>query len=148
MFTANIDRTYDIDIATMWSLWTNPLHAANWFRPSLEQFGPTVATIDLQVGGIYRIEMIRTTGEVHTTTGTIVELDEPQRLAFTWRWDGTDQESLVEVTFTEVDAKTTVAIRHTRLTSQEDADRHAEGWIGCLESIALGYRPPTQAWSP
>lgn len=136
MFTANIDRTYDVDIATMWSLWTDPRHAGTWFRPSLDEFGPTVATIDLQVGGIYRIEMIRNTGEVHASTGQIVEIDEPGRLAFTWRWDGTEHESLVEVTFAEDDAKTTVAIRHTRLASQEDADRHAEGWIGCLESLA------------
>lgn len=136
MFTADLDRTFDIDLTTMWSLWTDPQHAANWFRPSLEEFGPTVATIDPRVGGIYRLEMIRTTGEVHATTGQIVEIDEPNRLAFTWRWDGTEEESLVEVTFTPHDAKTTVAIRHSRLASQEAADQHAEGWVGCLDSLA------------
>lgn len=136
MVTARIDRTYAVDIATMWSLWTDPEHLSRWFRPSLDDFGPTVAAIDLRVGGAYRFEMVASDGSVHAVGGTVVEVEEPERLALTWRWDGADHESLVEVTLTEHGDQTTVAIDHTRNVDRAEADNHAGGWSGCLESLA------------
>lgn len=136
MATARIDRTFDVDIATMWSLWTDPGHLARWFRPSLEEFGPSVATLDLRPGGTYRIEMVRHDGEVHAVGGTVVAVEAPTRLTLTWRWDGSEHESLVEVTLTDEDGKTSVVIDHTGLIDRDDADRHTEGWVGCLASLA------------
>jgi uncharacterized protein YndB with AHSA1/START domain len=136
VFTARIDRTYDLDVHMMWSLWTDPDHLSRWSRPSLEEFGPTVATLELRPGGDLRIEMVLRDGGVHAVTGRIVTTDEPSRLSFTWRWEGTEHESLVDVTFSERDGKTTVAIVHTRLATQDDADRHSQGWAGCLDSLA------------
>ncbi|MDQ4212898.1 SRPBCC domain-containing protein [Microbacterium capsulatum] len=138
MFTANVDRTFALDIETMWELWTSAEHLSAWHRPSLE-FGPTLATVDARVGGRYRLEMLDPAGEVHAVGGIYVEVDRPNRLLFTWQWDGSDNESLVEVSFTAVDDGTAVSIVHTKLVDQADADLHAEGWIGCLQSIAVLY---------
>lgn len=135
MVSARIDRTYGVDIATMWSLWTDPDHLSRWFRPSLEDYGPTVASMELRPGGAYRLEMVDAAGAVHAVAGTVVEVDEPTRLALTWRWDGAERESLVEVTLTDHGDRTTVAIDHTRLESQAEADRHAQGWIGILATL-------------
>jgi uncharacterized protein YndB with AHSA1/START domain len=136
MPSARIDRTYDVDIATMWALWTDPQHLAQWFKPSLASFGPTIASLQPRAGTTYRIEMIRTDGEVHAVTGTVLAAEEPTNLALTWRWDGTDHESLVEVTLSERDGKTTVVIEHSRLADDEDVARHEAGWVGCLASLA------------
>ena len=139
MATARIDRTFDIDISTMWKLWTSPEHLARWFRPSLTDFGPSVASLDLQPGGAYRIEMLSSDGEAHAVVGRVVAVEEPSRIALTWRWDGTDQESLVDVTFADHQGRTAVVIDHTRLFDEADAARHTEGWVGCLSSLAACY---------
>lgn len=136
MVSARIDRTYPVDIATMWSLWTDPDHLSRWFRPSLDEYGPTVATIDLRSGGAYRFEMVGTDGSVHAVVGTVVAVEEPRRLALTWRWEGTEHESLVKVTLTDLGDRTTVTIDHTRLADEADADNHTQGWDGVLESLA------------
>lgn len=136
--SARLERTFDVDIATMWSLWTEPDHMARWFRPSLHEFGPSVASIDLRPGGAYRIEMVRTSGEVHAVGGQVVEVEQPVRLAMTWQWEGQDRESYVVVTLRADGAdpaRTTVVIEHSRLADDQDADRHAEGWQGCLASL-------------
>ncbi len=120
----------------MWRLWTDPDHLARWFRPDLEEFGPSLASLDLRPGGAYRIEMVRLEGQIHAIAGTVVSVEEPSRLVLTWGWEGADHQSLVDVTVTDHRGKTTVAIAHTRLTDEEDAARHSEGWAGCLSSLA------------
>jgi uncharacterized protein YndB with AHSA1/START domain len=139
VFVANVERTFAIDRPTMWRLWTDPDHLAQWFRPSLEDYGPTVAKVDLRAGGEYRIEMVQQDGHVHATSGQFVEVDEPNRLSFTWLWDGGASESLVDIAFTEEGGGTSVVITHTRLSSPEDVERHSQGWIGCLNSLALSH---------
>lgn len=141
MFSLTVDRAFDIDLDTMWRLWTEPEHMAVWFRPSLTEFGPTLAQVDLRPGGAYRVEMVRPDGVVHATVGTYVTIERPTLLGFTWRWDGADDaaESYVEVRFAPDGARTTVTIDHTRLATQESADEHARGWAGCLASLAASY---------
>ncbi len=133
--STRVERSFDVDAATMWSLWTDPEHLTRWFRPSLDEFGPSVASMDLRPGGDYRIEMVRTSGEVHAVSGRIVDVEEPTRLSMTWQWDGVDNESYVEVSFRETQGRTTVTIDHSRLLDQADAERHSEGWNGCLASL-------------
>ncbi|KGN30198.1 activator of HSP90 ATPase [Knoellia sinensis KCTC 19936] len=122
----------------MWTLWTEAEHLGAWHRPSAA-FGPTYATVDLRPGGSYRMEMLDPAGELHATSGTYVELDRPHRLSFTWRWDGSDHDTLVDVRLSEDGGRTRVAITHTKLVSQAEADRHAEGWIGCMSTLAATY---------
>ncbi len=135
-YAVRVDRSFDVDIDTMWSLWTQPEHLARWFRPSLDDFGPTLATMDLTPGGAYRIEMVTSSGEARAVSGTIVAVEAPVRLSLTWQWEGAPPASLVEITFTAVETRTAVAIHHTHLASAEEAEQHSHGWAGCLESLA------------
>lgn len=138
-FQVDVERVFAIDRATMWSLWTDQEHAARWMRPSIDDYGPTVASVDARPNGHYRFEMMSNDGSVHAVSGQYVEVEEPRRLVFTWVWDGTEEESLVEVLLSETDEGTKVQINHTKLESQQSADRHEQGWIGCLNSIAQLY---------
>jgi uncharacterized protein YndB with AHSA1/START domain len=135
----SVERSFDIDRPTMWTLWTDPVHVGQWFRPSLDEFGPTVAHVDARVGGPFRIEMTGLDGTVHVTAGEFVELVEHERLVCTWRWDGSADESLVTVTFRDDAPGTTVQITHSQLASEESADQHLKGWIGCLDSLARSF---------
>ncbi len=134
--SATASRTYPVDADTMWALWTDPEHLSRWFRPSTEEFGPTTASVDLRESGAVRFEMIRRDGGLHAVSGHIVGFERPHRLSYTWRWDGGDNESLVDIEFIPVDGGTTVAITHTSLVDEVDAERHAAGWTGMLCSLA------------
>jgi len=138
-FQIEVERLFPIDRATMWNLWTDQEHAARWMRPSITEFAPTVASIDPRPDGNYRFEMVANDGSVRAVSGQFVEVDEPRRLAFTWSWDGSDEESLVEVTLSDVPDGTRVHISHSKLESQVSADQHEQGWVGCLDSITKLY---------
>lgn len=138
--TFEIDRTFAIDRPTMWSLWTESAHAAQWMRPSVTTYGETTATVDARPGGAYRFEMHHG-DETYATSGTYVDVDPVDRLSFTWQWDGAPEETLVEVTFDEVADGTRVHVRHTRFDTEESARRHGEGWSGCLGSIGEIFEP-------
>ena len=125
METARIDRTFDVDIATMWSLWTDPQHLARWFRPSLDEFGPSVASLDLWPGGAYRIEMVRTDGEVHAVAGTVVAVEEPTRRP-DLRWTAPTTSPLADYQPERRRRQDHRGIHHTRLVDADDAARHAE----------------------
>jgi uncharacterized protein YndB with AHSA1/START domain len=133
--TLDVDRVFAVDRETMWSLWTDPAHAARWMRPSLTEFGETRASIDARPGGDYRFEM-HSAGETRATSGRYLAVEPPERLVYTWQWDGSPEESVVEVRFSIVGDGTRVHISHTRLASAESVAQHRDGWIGCLDSLA------------
>lgn len=138
-YEVRVEREFAIDRATMWRLWTDQEHASRWMRPSVADFAPTLATIDPRPGGQYRFEMITTDGAALAVAGVFVDLVEPERLAFTWSWEGSGEESFVEVTLAEVDGGTKVRIVHSKLASQESAHEHERGWVGCLDSMSVLY---------
>ena len=135
-----MDRTFAIDRPTMWMLWTDAAHAGRWMRPSLEEYGETTATVDARPGGAYRFEMHRADA-TYATSGIFVDVSPIDRLSFTWRWDDTAEETLVEVTFTDAENGTHIRLRHTRFDAAEAAARHGEGWQGCLTSLAALFEP-------
>ena len=45
------------------------------------------AEVDLRVGGNYRIEMTRPDGQSHVAIGQYHEIEEPNKLVYSWRWE-------------------------------------------------------------
>ena len=52
-----IRRTFKAPVAAVYAAWTDPAQVKQWMAPG-DDFGPTDATIDLRVGGRYRIVII------------------------------------------------------------------------------------------
>jgi uncharacterized protein YndB with AHSA1/START domain len=98
--------------------------------------------VDLRVGGRYRLSMRDPeTGDVHTVGGEYLEVSPPRRLSYTWTWEGSDAGSaspgsLVTVDFDEDDGATTVVLVHTGFGDDEQPQKHAHGWNGCLDNLA------------
>jgi uncharacterized protein YndB with AHSA1/START domain len=106
--------------AVVWRYWLDPTQLVRWMG--------TRATIDARPDGPIRVEY----GNGAVMSGTIVELDAPRRLVFTWGWEDPAEVvrpggSTVEVTFVEVPGGTRVRVRHTGLPDGE-REAHAEGW--------------------
>lgn len=120
---ATIDRVYDA--------WTRQELLSRWYCPNPELELKVEA--DVRVGGRYVVTM-----GPHVVRGTYTELDEPQLIAFTWKWDGSNgPETQVRVELSEVDGGTRMLLTHTGLQNAEDVANHLHGWEGNLERLPL-----------
>jgi uncharacterized protein YndB with AHSA1/START domain len=67
-------------------------------------------------------------GETAVLYGRIVDLDPPQLLVMTNRWDGQNEESLVTLRLTTVPTGTHLELIHQRLPAGADPQHYQQGW--------------------
>jgi uncharacterized protein YndB with AHSA1/START domain len=125
--------------------WTSAEHIQQWMRPEPGMVVP-LASMDLRVGGKYRIQMKMPDGEFFTAVGVFKEVKAPERLVYTWDWekDGSGAEfgevegkpSLVTVEFLKRGERTEMVLTHSRFATVESRDSHARGWGRILETFA------------
>ena len=125
--------------------WTSAEHIPQWMCPEPGTVVP-LASMDLRVGGKFRIQMKMPNGEFFTAVGVFKEVKAPERLVYTWDWEkdgsGADfgevegKPSLVTVEFLKRGEGTELVLMHSRFTTVESRDNHAEGWDKILESLA------------
>lgn len=113
----------------VWHALTSPDALAAWFWP--ESFG-TQARTDLRVGGEYRIAAAAAGMAV---SGSYLEIEPPDRLAFTWRWDGEPGETLVTVRLTAAGPDTELVLTHEGFADDRQRDNHVQGWSDCLARL-------------
>ena len=130
-----LKRVFQASRERVFAAWTNPQDMDQWCAP-----GPLSpkTEVDLRVGGKYRIVMYNS--EDHSTMiagGEYREIRKPERLVYTWSWEGGEErmESLVTVEFREKGDATEVVLTHEKLPSEESKVQHTEGWNGCLVKL-------------
>jgi uncharacterized protein YndB with AHSA1/START domain len=67
--------------------------------------------------------------------GRYTEIEPPNRLAFTWIWDGDDTRQLIELDFDEDDGVTTVRFTHSGLWDEEAVRSHEGGWGKAFDNL-------------
>ena len=138
-----LHRTIDAPLPTVYAAWTDPDLLCRWFAPDDAEVARAVAQVE--VGGKFLIEMRGSGGEGFVVRGLYREVVANRRLAHTWCWDGSDEESLVTVEFERESArKTRVTVTHSRFAQAGTRDNHRLGWIGCLAKLEV-LCGPTQA---
>jgi len=135
--TLQVKRTFHAPRAKVFQAWTDRAELAQWFAPSAD-YSTVVPELELRVGGRYRIEMHHKGGNVHGVSGTYQEINPPERVVFTWRWDGdaSAEHSVVTVEFQDLGKSTEVTLTHEQLPNPEERDKHAQGWNGCMDQLA------------
>ena len=151
-----IRRTFSAPREVVFRAWTEPEHLKRWFAPS-DDYSTPVIEVDLRVGGRYRIGMLRPDGGAcgprseGTASGAgvkyvsgIYQVIQPfDKLVFTWAWETIGMmadETRVTVEFFDQGRQTEVVLTHERLPNQEQRDRHAHGWNGCLDRLGKVLR--------
>jgi len=132
-----LKRSLEAPREEVFQAWTDPDEIKKWFAPG-PAFVPE-ASVELRVGGRYRIAMRdETNNSSHVATGVYREIKPPERLVFTWSWEGDPQsgEMLVTVELREQGKGTELVLTHELFTTVESKQRHEEGWIGCLDKLA------------
>jgi uncharacterized protein YndB with AHSA1/START domain len=143
--TLILKRTLNATPERAFKAWTTAEHIQQWMRPEPGMEIP-LASMDLRVGGKYRIQMKKPDGEFFTAVGEFREVKPPERLVYTWDWekDGSGAEfgevegkpSLITVEFFKRGKGTELVLTHSRFATVESRDNHAFGWTRGVESFA------------
>lgn len=134
--TLEVRRTLPAPPERVFAAWTQAEALTHWFAPTAE-ITTVVHELDVQVGGRYRIEMRAPDGARHIAVGRYTAMDPPRRLAFTWAWEGKDEETLVDIALEPVGAASTeLVLTHTRFLTAASRDGHGQGWDACLARLA------------
>lgn len=121
----------------VFAAWTDPESIRQWMCPG--DIDETVATLDLRVGGTYRILMKGKT-QNYDHTGVYKVIERPTRLAFTWVSAGTDQqETLVTVEFHQRPEGTELVLTHEKFPTVQARDRHQGGWSQIADKLAVHF---------
>ena len=116
----------------VFAAWTEPDHLRQWWGPR-----PVTccdASVDLRVGGGYRIGNLLPDGKVVWIAGAFEVVEPPKRLVYSWALDGKDH-SRVTVRFEPKGDGTEVIVVHERIADEATRDDHEKGWAGCLDGL-------------
>jgi uncharacterized protein YndB with AHSA1/START domain len=134
-----VSRIIAADADTLFQAWTDPHVLVDWWRQEDDGWAFAGASIDLRVGGRYRLAMTAPDGKIHAATGLYREIQRPTRLVFTWDWEeaiNSVGDTLVTVEFKEAGAqRTEVVVTHTRFADAARMGRHRQGWTELLRLL-------------
>ena len=146
--TLEIRRVFNASRQQIFQAWTQPETIVQWFAPTSEHV-TSVPKLDLIAGGQYRIEMKAPDGNTYSAIGEYLEISEPEKLVFTWAWDGGDSGMLVTIDLYEKNNGTELVLTHEKFPDSGSRDHHNEGWIGCLDRLVshINHSQPKRATS-
>ena len=141
-----ITRTFPAGIERMWKAFTSVEDILKWHSP-VDMTNPH-AEIDLRVGGSYAITMkYEETGEEVTVRGVYKEITKPRKIVYTWKWDGSEEETEVHIFFEVVDAdKTKLTLIHRGFSQQPTKsdienfrthESHKAGWTTGFQKLEI-----------
>ena len=138
-----VRRTIRASAERLFEAWTEPKLLCRWWGP--RPVTCSDASVDLRVGGSYRIGNRMPDGSVLFISGVFEIVEPPVRLTYTWLVEGKDapdpHPSRVTVRFESQGESTEVIVVHERIDTQATRAEHEHGWLGCLEGLASLFAP-------
>ena len=137
--TLQVRRLIKAPRERVYKAWTTPEELKRWHAP-----GPlhvSLAELDVRVGGKYSIHMTQPDGKVHKVGGVYRVVDPPNKLVYSWAWEGDEKnvkDSTVTIEFIEKGNATEVVLTHAIADDKERAS-HTEGWNGIMEKLDATY---------
>ncbi len=133
MFELTLNKRCKAPVEHVFAAWSSVEQLKRWFAPG--DISVAQAEVDFRVGGHYRIAMLKHDGQQLVIAGTYHEIVPNQRLRFSWRWEGSEVTTEVDVSFRPADGQTDCILTHREFPSEEMRDKHREGWEGCLVKL-------------
>lgn len=140
--TLQMRRTFDAPRTLVWRAWSRPDILVLWMGPA--EWPAFSVTNDFRVGGAWRIGLRSPeTGEELWQGGVYLEIVDPERLIFTFKWDeghedGAPVDTLVTVELTETDdGRTVMDFTHAGLKSEGSLAGHKYGWASTADRLEV-----------
>jgi uncharacterized protein YndB with AHSA1/START domain len=135
--TLRLSRRFSAPREKVFRAWTQPEALKKWWCPG--GWAPAEIEVDLRVGGSYRIGMRRLPGGSPVyVRGEFLEVRPPERLVYTWRWDGALaglRETRVTVEFLDAGEATEVVLTHEHFPDPQAWHQHRHGWIAACDRM-------------
>jgi uncharacterized protein YndB with AHSA1/START domain len=136
-----VQRTFDAPRALVWRAWSRPEVLLLWMGPV--EWPAFEVMSNFRVGGQWRIGLKSPeTGETLWQGGVYREIVEPERLVFTFKWEGDNHEdgapvdTLVTVELQEAaDGRTDMSFTHEGLKDERSLTNHAYGWGSTVDRL-------------
>jgi uncharacterized protein YndB with AHSA1/START domain len=143
-----ITRVFDAPRELVWKMWTDPEHMKHWAGP--RQFEARHIENDARPGGKWRL-CLHTDGfdvgdgELKKFDlwqgGKNLEVVEPERLVYTFKWEDNPGlsavvETVISIALEEHDGKTTMNFHQAFFVTDKDRDGHVRGWNSSFDKLA------------
>lgn len=128
-FSLQMSRLIQAPRERVFAAWIDAEKVQKWWAPP--EVTCSGAELDVRVGGSYTIHMINEKGEEFSVSGSYIEIDQPNKLVFSWDWDDEDLrmgETIVTLQFMDRGESTEIMLTHEKFPSQELCDGHEMGW--------------------
>jgi uncharacterized protein YndB with AHSA1/START domain len=134
--TLELERVLPAARPRVYELFTDPDELTRWWGP--EGFSTPSLEFEPRVGEGFRIEMQPPEGDAFQLTGEFRAVDPPARLTFTFRGeppDPDDVETLVELSFRELDRSTEVELIQGSFKTEARRALHRDGWTDSFNRL-------------
>jgi uncharacterized protein YndB with AHSA1/START domain len=139
-----VRRQIRAPVARVFDAWIQPQQLRQWWGP--RPLTCSDASVDLRVGGAYRIGNLFPDGSVVWISGEFEIVEPPFRLVYTWHVERKESpiadRSRVTVRFQASGDGTEVIVVHERIDTEETRADHEKGWNGCLDGLAGFFASP------
>lgn len=135
--TLYMKRRFRATREQVFQAWTGPEKLGRWFAASSDH-ACSSSEVDLRVGGIFRLTMKHVpSGKDHVATGTYEEIRFPDRLVFSWSWEGKPENgrSRIIIELRDLDGETEMRFTQELFPNKEVRNDHERGWMGCFEKL-------------
>lgn len=145
---ADVRRLLNAPPEMVFGTFADPQLGSRWLKPSPD-VRLDVLAFDFRAGGAYRFAYHAPGGQIMHVNGTFRAVDPPSRLVFSWNIEPPDEhagiQSEVHISIAPHGAGCEFHVRHLNLSRPGAPERHAEGWKGALENLAILLSKRTQA---
>ena len=131
-----LERSLPAPRAAVYRALTDPQELGAWWGP--HGFTAPSVELDPRIGRGYRIAMQPPDGELFYLSGEFREVEAPERLAYTFRWDPPhedDRETIVTLGLEDRGAETVLRLTQGDFATEERRALHEGGWSESLQRL-------------
>jgi uncharacterized protein YndB with AHSA1/START domain len=142
-----LQRRFRASPEKIFQAWTRTAALREWWCPP--GWVAEEIEIDLRVGGSWRIAMARAGGgDGVSISGQFLEVRPPERLVYSWRWNGAFpdmRETTVILELRGSEEETLLTLRHEDFADAGLRQQHRTGWIAACDRLDRLVTPAYRA---